>query len=95
LPGLLPRHRNELFVAGRHIPLPLAPANGYDLRPMGNELDRFGPFTFDRRRMLVTKEGDAVPIGARGAALLGALLDARGWSSGVVFPGGLLCPCWS
>src|SRR5688572_18209747 len=44
---------------------------------MGNAPDRFGPFTFDRRRKVVTKDGDAVPVGARGAALLGALLDAR------------------
>jgi TolB-like protein/Tfp pilus assembly protein PilF len=45
---------------------------------MGNAPDRFGPFAFDRKRMLVTKDGDAVPVGGRGAALLGALLDARG-----------------
>jgi len=45
---------------------------------MGNVPDRFGPFIFDRQRMVVTKDGDAVPLGARGAALLGALLEARG-----------------
>ena len=45
---------------------------------MGNAPDRFGPFMFDRKRMVVTKDGEAVPIGGRGAALLGALLDARG-----------------
>lgn len=44
---------------------------------MGNALDRFGPFTFDRQRMAVLKNGEPVPLGGRGAALLGALLDAR------------------
>ena len=45
---------------------------------MASAPDRFGSFTFDRQRMVVTKDGDAVPVGSRGAALLGALLDARG-----------------
>jgi TolB-like protein len=45
---------------------------------MGNAPDRFGPFVFDRQRMLVTNGGKAVPIGGRGVALLAALLDARG-----------------
>jgi TolB-like protein/DNA-binding winged helix-turn-helix (wHTH) protein/Flp pilus assembly protein TadD len=46
---------------------------------MGNAPDRFGPFTFDRRqRMLVRKDGNVLPVGGRGAALLGALIDARG-----------------
>jgi TolB-like protein len=45
---------------------------------MGNAPDRFGPFTFDRQRMVITKGGVVVPVGGRAAALLGALLDARG-----------------
>lgn len=40
--------------------------------------DRFGPFTFDRQRMVVMKDGEAISLGGRGAALLAALLDARG-----------------
>ncbi|MEO7222535.1 MAG: winged helix-turn-helix domain-containing protein, partial [Devosia sp.] len=45
---------------------------------MDNPLDRFGPFVFDRTRMLLAKDGDAIPLGGRAAALLGALLDAQG-----------------
>ncbi|MDB5542327.1 MAG: Adenylate cyclase [Devosia sp.] len=43
-----------------------------------NAPQRFGPFTFDRQRMVVSKNGAAVPLGGRSAVLLGALLDARG-----------------
>ncbi|EYD76530.1 Adenylate cyclase [Rubellimicrobium mesophilum DSM 19309] len=39
---------------------------------------RFGPFTFDRTRMVLEREGQPVPIGGRGAALLVALVDAQG-----------------
>lgn len=45
---------------------------------MGSAPDRFGPFIFDRSRKLVTKDGESVPLGGRGVALLAALLDARG-----------------
>lgn len=40
--------------------------------------DRFGPFTFDRQRMTVTRDGRSQAIGSRGGALLGALIDAGG-----------------
>jgi TolB-like protein len=39
---------------------------------------RFGPFAFDRARMVLEREGQPVPIGGRGAALLAALVDAQG-----------------
>jgi DNA-binding winged helix-turn-helix (wHTH) protein len=59
--------------------LPSTHASGYSpVMGNGNALDRFGPFTFDRQRMVVTKDEEAVPLGGREAALLGALLDARG-----------------
>lgn len=45
---------------------------------MGKASDRIGPFVFDRSRMALTKEGEVVPLGGRAAALLRALLDARG-----------------
>ena len=38
----------------------------------------FGPFTFDRMAGTLLREGKAVAIGTRGAALLGALVDADG-----------------
>lgn len=38
----------------------------------------FGPFTFDRARMVLRRDGQPVPIGGRGAALLAALVDAGG-----------------
>lgn len=58
---------------------------------MGSAPDRFGPFTFNRQKMAVTKGGEAVPIGGRGAALLAALLDARG---GVVEKETLMSAAW-
>src|SRR4028118_248975 len=39
---------------------------------------RLGPFAFDRARMVLKREGQPVPIGGRGAALLSALVDAQG-----------------
>src|SRR4028119_1882994 len=39
---------------------------------------RFGPFAFDRARMVLERKGQAVPVGGRGAALLKALVDAQG-----------------
>src|SRR5690349_15845987 len=38
----------------------------------------FGPFTFDRAGMVLRRNGQPVSIGGRGAALLGALVDAQG-----------------
>ena len=52
---------------------------------------RFGPFTFDRRRMTVTRDGKSQGIGRRGAALLGALIDAGG---AVVSKERLLAAAW-
>lgn len=40
--------------------------------------DGFGPFVFDRNRMVVTKDDKTIPLGGRAAALLGTLLDAQG-----------------
>lgn len=45
-----------------------APVSGY----------AFGPFLFDAARGTLTREGAAVPMGARALALLHALLDANG-----------------
>lgn len=45
---------------------------------MGSNSASFGPFTFDRDRMLLSRDGATVQIGGRGAALLGALVDAQG-----------------
>jgi TolB-like protein/Flp pilus assembly protein TadD len=45
---------------------------------MGQVPDRFGPFTFDRQRMTVARDGTAHPIGTRGTALLAQLVDANG-----------------
>jgi TolB-like protein/Flp pilus assembly protein TadD len=44
---------------------------------MGSARDRFGPFVFDRQKLAVTKDGEAVPLGGRSLALLVALLEAR------------------
>lgn len=38
----------------------------------------FGPFTFDRARLILTREGRPVPVGGRGAALLATLVEAEG-----------------
>jgi TolB-like protein/Flp pilus assembly protein TadD len=42
----------------------------------------FGPFTFDRALMKLSREGRSVSLGGRGTALLGALADARGGAVG-------------
>jgi TolB-like protein/tetratricopeptide (TPR) repeat protein len=39
---------------------------------------RFGPFTFDRARMILRRDGEPIAIGGRGAALLAVLVDAGG-----------------
>ena len=39
---------------------------------------RFGPFAFDRARMVLEREGQPVTIGGRGAAVLAVLLEAQG-----------------
>ena len=39
---------------------------------------QFGPFIFDRQRMTLSRDGHAMGVGSRGAALLGALLGVRG-----------------
>lgn len=38
----------------------------------------FGPFSFDRARLILRRDGRPVPIGGRGAALLAALANAGG-----------------
>lgn len=38
----------------------------------------FGPFTFDRARMVLQRNDQPIPIGGRGAAILAALADAGG-----------------
>ena len=45
---------------------------------MGAETTAFGPFVLDRRKQVLTRDGEAVPIGHRGYVLLEALLDADG-----------------
>jgi TolB-like protein len=42
----------------------------------------FGPFVFDRERMSLSRDGVAVPVGGRGAALLAALIDGEGETVG-------------
>jgi TolB-like protein len=51
----------------------------------------FGPFVFDRERMTLTRDGRAVSVGGRGAALLSALADAGG---GVVSKDTLMQAAW-
>lgn len=45
---------------------------------MADERIAFGPFEFDRGSGTLWREGASVPLGGRGAALLGVLLEARG-----------------
>lgn len=45
---------------------------------MSEQNYEFGPFVFDRKRMILLKNNAAVAIGQRGAALLGRLLVAEG-----------------
>jgi TolB-like protein len=51
----------------------------------------FGPFTFDRAQMKLSRGGQSVSLGTRGAALLAALADARG---GVVSKDTLIEAAW-
>jgi len=51
----------------------------------------FGPFVFDREQMKLTRDGRAVSVGGRGAALLSALADAGG---GVVSKDTLMQAAW-
>ena len=41
-------------------------------------LVNFGPFTFDRTRMVLRRDGCLIPLGGRGAAILATLVDAKG-----------------
>lgn len=45
---------------------------------MAAAVSTFGPFAFDREQMKLTRDGQALTLGSRGAALLAALADARG-----------------
>ena len=58
---------------------------------MGWRAFRFGPFTLDVRRNLLSARGTPVPVGARGVALLRTLLEARG---GVVSRAELMDAAW-
>jgi TolB-like protein/cytochrome c-type biogenesis protein CcmH/NrfG len=58
---------------------------------MAEALIRFGPFLFDRQRMTLARDGHAIGIGSRGAALFGALLEAGG---GVVGKDALIAAAW-
>ena len=49
---------------------------------MSEPITAFGPFSFDRASMTLIRDGAQVAIGTRGAALLGALLDANGAAVG-------------
>jgi TolB-like protein/DNA-binding winged helix-turn-helix (wHTH) protein len=51
----------------------------------------FGPFTFDSSLVSLTRDGEPMSINARGAALLEALLDARG---GIVGRNALIEAAW-
>jgi TolB-like protein/DNA-binding winged helix-turn-helix (wHTH) protein len=52
---------------------------------------RFGPFAFDRVRMVLERDGTPVPVGGRGTALLAALVGAQ---RHVVTRGELLDAVW-
>lgn len=58
---------------------------------MDSSLVQVGPFAFDRQRMTLMRDGRAQAIGSRGAALLGALVDANG---AVVSKERLLAAAW-
>ena len=51
----------------------------------------FGPFVFDREQVTLTRDGRAISVGGRGAALLSALADAGG---GVVSKDTLMQAAW-
>jgi TolB-like protein len=53
------------------------PGNGYTIGMIAETID-FGPFVLDRRRQVLTRNGEAIPIGHRGYVLLETLLDAEG-----------------
>ena len=48
------------------------------LRPMSDNVSRFGPFTFDPTRGALLRDGKSVPLGQRASALLHALIAAEG-----------------
>lgn len=58
---------------------------------MTGALTTFGPFILDREQIKLTREGRAVPLGSRGAALLASLVDAEG---GVVGKDALMRAAW-
>ena len=58
---------------------------------MAAPLSTFGPFTFDREQMTLTRDDRTVSLGSRGSALLAALADARG---GVVSKDTLMRAAW-
>src|SRR3954468_20063200 len=45
---------------------------------MSTERIQFGPFEFDRSTGTLRRDGVLVPLGGRGSALLGELLEAEG-----------------
>src|SRR3954451_6849798 len=49
---------------------------------MASRLFAFGSFVFDTERAILTRDGVAVPVGARGQALLDSLLRAGGEAVG-------------
>jgi TolB-like protein/Flp pilus assembly protein TadD len=59
---------------------------------MTGAADKFGPFVFDRERMTLSRDGEVLAIGGRGAALLAALIDAGG---AVVGKEALMEAAWS
>lgn len=75
---------------GPSISLPCVPRMTYDSQ-MKDAPIRFGPFIFNHQRMTLTREGHAMDIGSRGAALLSTLLDERG---GVVSKDRLIRTAW-
>ena len=58
---------------------------------MNGDVTTFGPFTFNREQMKLTREGRIASLGGRGAALLAALADAKG---GVVSKDTLMQAAW-
>jgi DNA-binding winged helix-turn-helix (wHTH) protein len=58
---------------------------------MSEPITAFGPFSFDRASMTLTRDGRSVAVGTRGAALLRALVDANG---AVVGKDTLLAAAW-
>ena len=54
------------------------PAEGKSAEPDVNSVVRFGPFRLDRRRRLLSKEGEPVRLGSRAFDLLVALVERQG-----------------